>query len=694
VEGDELQKKLDEAKNELQKLNDKVGALRLENQEKRIEMEKITKEIEEKGDVEQVKLNKEVESLKIELTRNNSRNDEISTQLGKLSHRKSDLKNGIKDIREKINELETEKKEMQKDISEKQQEKSRIIKGINSFKEKNKLDNIGDIEKEVEDIDQKSDALEKEVRESRESQHGLIREKDKILHDISTIDAQISKVLDVEKEHKNQLDELEGKRKEFKKATLELNQKLDEDSSAAAQLSSTRIKINSKEEELAKLNARQISSRELSYGEVSVQRIMQLKKPGVYGTVAELGNVDSKYALALEISAGPKLRSIVVENDRIASECIKFLKDSKLGVVTFLPLNKIKSRKTSPEIEKLSKANGSHGLAIDLVSFDNKFNKIFDYVFSDSVVVDNIDVARRLGIGNAKYVTLQGDLADKSGAMRGGFRSKRKQSLGFKEKDIAEEVDKHERMVNELRSTIDELEGRRIENEELIAGLRTKKANLEGEIIKTETSLHLDTGDLDASKDKKDSLKKYEIEVDKKINLVQEKISVLNKELALVKTEKQKLRSSIAELRNPALLAELNAFEEKLKELNEEVIKIDSDIKLSDTQSEDIYKNELDKTDKIIKQIEKDELEFKDESEQLIKDIKQKEILLGKKEELAQDFLFVQHFLFLVQQIILLLYLIINFQCSHIDASNLFPHPLKLPHLISQLVFIFFNSTP
>ncbi|MBI2208422.1 chromosome segregation protein SMC [Candidatus Woesearchaeota archaeon] len=639
-ERNELRQKLEEANNELEKINNKIEALKSNNREKREEIDKITKEIEEKGEIGQVNLNKEVETLKIELTRKNSRTDALKNELARLSQRRGDIKEETKEIEDKIKQLEEEKEEMMQDIEKKKKERNSIANRIKEFKEKNKLDNVGEIEKQVEEIDKKAEELEKEVHEARERQHSLIREKDRLTHEVGTIDAQMSKVLDIEKEHKKQLQDLETKRKEFKESTLELNKKLDEDSGMAAQLSTARRKTNAKEEELSKLKARQISARELNYADVAIKRILELKKKrgGIYGTVAELGNVDSKYALALEIAAGPKIKSIVVEDDKTASECIRYLKDNKLGVVTFLPLNKINSKPMDPEAKKLSKSNGSHGLALDLVSFDNSFKKVFEYVFADTIVVDNIDVARRLGIGNAKYVTLDGDLAEKSGAMHGGYRLKRKQSMGFQEKDIAEEIEKHEQELRELKNTIDVLEKRRIENEELISGLRGRKAALEGEIIKTEKSLHLDTTDLDASKGKRDTLQKYEEEVDRKIKLVQDKISSLNKELALVKTEKQKLRASIAQLRNPALLAELNAFEEKHKELNEEIIKIDSEIKARDTQSEKIYKSELEKTDKILKQIEKDEQGFNREMQQLMNEIKNKENELQKKEALAQDF--------------------------------------------------------
>jgi len=637
-EKNELQKKLDETNQELSKTNEKISDIRKQNEEKRIEIDEITKEIEQKGEVEQVNLNKEVEELKIDVTKKNSRIDTIKNELIKIGNRKNDLKNSISEIENKIKELKTEKENMQKDITSKRKERDFITKKIQDFRNKNKLDNIGDIEKQVEGIDKKSEKLQIEVQATREQQHNLIREKDRILHEISIIDSQIDKVSDIEKENKKRLDEVKDKRDEFKKSTLELNKILDEDSSLGSQLTAARTKIYSANEELEKLKAKHMSTKELSYADVAIKKIIDLKKPGIYGTVAELGNVKSKYSLALEIAAGMKLKSIVVEDDKTASECIKYLKEKRLGVVTFFPLNKIKSNPSKTDVKKISESNRSHGMAIDLISFDNKFKKVFEHIFFDTIVVDNIDVARRLGIGSAKYVTLDGDAAEKSGAMRGGFRLKRKQSMGFKEEDIVKEIDKNENDIMNFKNTIDVLEKTRIENESLISNLRLKKAGLEGEIIKIEKSLHLESTDLDASQQKKSSLLGHQNEIDKKLQLVQKKTNVLNNELTLIKTERQNLRSAISQMSNPTLIAELNAFEEKLKELDESVIRIDSEIKNVDIQSEDIYKTEIEKTNKIIKQIEKDNDEFNNELITLTENVKGKNSELSKKEELAQEF--------------------------------------------------------
>ena len=112
---------------------------------------------------------------------------------------------------------------------------------------------------------------------------------------------------------------------------------------------------------------------------------------------------------------------------------------------------------------------------------------MFSYVFGNTLVVENIDTARRIGIGKSRMVSLDGDIAELSGAMRGGFR--RKFAHGFQEKEISEELKKLNNQEDDTGKAISTLEKRKQENEEQISRLRELKANLEAEIIKIEKSL-------------------------------------------------------------------------------------------------------------------------------------------------------------------------------------------------------------
>jgi len=634
----ELDEKLAKTKEEMLKIQEKIKKLNEENDAKKDEVSNISKEIEEKGEVEQVNLNKEVEALKIELTRNDSRLTTIKNELTKISKRREDLNSTIKETEENIASLVEEKERLKKEYANKENEKKELDVKVKAFREKNNIDNLSELDKQIEDIDKKAEEMQKEIHGLREQQHNMIREKDSVQHQINTIDEQIKKVAEVEKEHQKEIDDLKNKKDSFKKSTLELNKRLNEDSSLASQIGDARAKAMELNEKLASLQARNVTIREASLGNVAVKKIISLKKNGVYGTVSELGNVNSKYALALEIAAGPRIKSIVVEDDKVASECIKYLKQNKLGTATFLPLSKLKTKKIDDEIKKLSGSNGCHGMAINLVEYDNKFKKVFEYVFANTIVVDNIDVTRRLGIGKAKMVTLDGDTAEVSGAMHGGYRDKKRKGMGFKEKDLSDDIDGYEKRINELESTIITLEKRRKENEEQIDSFRQTKAELEGEIIVTEKSLHLESSDLDVNKIKKEELIKQQEAVDKKNDELVDIISEKNRSLAGLKIEKQNLRGKITSLRNPSLLAEISTFEEKLRQFNEDMLTLNSEMKNIDVQVDTIHKPEVDKVHEIIKQINVEETKFKKEGSDLSSEMKDKQKMLDEKEAQAKVF--------------------------------------------------------
>lgn len=636
-EKSEFQDELEKTKKELEGINKRIEQLRQQNEEKKNEIEDISRDIEEKGEVEQVRLNKEIETLKIDLTKKNSRIETLNNELVKIEKRREDLKNSLKETEDKINELKSQKQEIDKQREGKERQKQELVNKISVFRDKNKLQELTDVEKNIEEIDKRAEELQKEVNSLREQQHNLIRQKDLVEHQINTIDEQVKKVEEVEKEHKKEINALKSKRDEFKKATLELNKSLNEDSSLAIQIDNTRKKLASSREEFAKLEGRRLTIKEREEGDVAIKKILERKGKGIYGTVAELGKVDSKYSLALEIAAGIRLKSVVVEDDKIATEQIKYLKQNRFGIATFIPLNRIKARAIREDAREIVKAKGCHGLAIDLIDFDNKFRKVFEYIFSDTLVVDNIDVVKRLGVGKTKMVTLDGDLAEVSGVMQGGYRKKRI-GYGFDEKEITADMEKYEKEVDELENTLNILEKRRKENEEYISKLRQEKANLEADILKVEKTLHLEPTDLEASKIKKEELGLNEEKLQEEIDGIINKISEKNRELANNRIEKQNLKNRIAQLRDPALLAELATFEEKRNEINEEITRLNGDLKNIDVQVSTIYLKEREKIQQILKQIKKEEDEFKTEIEYIQKESKEKQQELKKKEAVASEF--------------------------------------------------------
>jgi chromosome segregation protein len=153
----------------------------------------------------------------------------------------------------------------------------------------------------------------------------------------------------------------------------------------------------------------------------AVQAILEARDKGtlkgVHGTVAELAKVDKKMEVAMNTAAGPRMQSIIVDDDECAAKAIDILNRSKAGRAAFLPLNKM--LESRPRGKSLLAVKESMGFAIDLIKFDEKYRNAFSYVFGDTIVVDTLEHARRL-MGGVRLVTTSGELIEASGAMIGG----------------------------------------------------------------------------------------------------------------------------------------------------------------------------------------------------------------------------------------------------------------------------------
>jgi chromosome segregation protein len=617
-----------------------IDRLKSEAKERKDEINGINNKIEERGETEQVALHKEVENLKVEVVTKKQRIEDLGNELQRLGARKEQLVSNRKDIEKKILELKSQSKETDTQKLQNAKLQKEITDKITAFKKKHKLESAADVDAEIEDIDKKIDVQSYDMQELRVSQQDHIREKDRLEIQITNMDEKIDKIEGLAKEHKGELDALKQKRQEFKKTTLELSQALSEDSSMSAQLSTARGKQKRVQEDEARLGARNASIQEKMGGDIAITKVMENKsKLGeVVGTVSTLGTTDSRFSLALEVAAGNRLKGIVVQDDTTAARCIKYLRESKLGVATFLPLNKVRGRKKDVESEKLAKADGCYGFAVDLIDFDPKYKNIFTYVFGSTLVVENIDVARRLGVGSVKMVTLNGDVSEKSGAMRGGFMRTKGRGSGFMEKDLQNDIRKVEAELSDVLSLVTRLEEKKTDNEENIIKLRELKAHLEGDIIKSEKSLHLDSDDLDVSRKLKREFQEKLTDVDKEFSELQSQISQKNKVLAEFKMRRQKLRAQISELRNPTKIAELNTFEERLAKLREEAIHYVGQGKNSQSQIENILRPEQENIEKILKQQGKEEEEFVNEQKQLKETVKTLKGQLKEKEEKEKKF--------------------------------------------------------
>ncbi|MBT4071227.1 MAG: AAA family ATPase [Candidatus Magasanikbacteria bacterium] len=182
----------------------------------------------------------------------------------------------------------------------------------------------------------------------------------------------------------------------------------------------------------------------------------------VHGVVAQLGDVEEQYQTALDVAAGGQLSSIVVGSVEDAKGCVQFLREGRFGVATFLPLSKIRQRDVPSFVYEFLNHPRVHGLAQELIQFDEAYSPVFSFVFGSTLVVDDFSTAKEIGIGRVRMVTLEGDLFETSGAVKGGHRRRHSHGLSFKDgsapKAVAAKTEEVEKQIAEKRHTYDVLE--------------------------------------------------------------------------------------------------------------------------------------------------------------------------------------------------------------------------------------------
>ena len=217
------------------------------------------------------------------------------------------------------------------------------------------------------------------------------------------------------------------------------------------------------EREIARLESRRETLQE-SRGTGALRLLLEAGLDGIHGPVAQLGEVEERHRLALEVAAGARLGQVVVDDDRIAARAIDLLKSRRAGRLTFLPLNKIRggsgSSGNSAAFQRgsgpgpgTSGGEGLVGRAVELVRFEPVYGEVFRYVFGDTLVFRDLASARR-ELGRCRAVTLDGELLEKSGAMTGGSFQQRGNQLSFGAASDADEAEPLRRRLLELGETL------------------------------------------------------------------------------------------------------------------------------------------------------------------------------------------------------------------------------------------------
>ena len=148
------------------------------------------------------------------------------------------------------------------------------------------------------------------------------------------------------------------------------------------------------------------------------------KLKGVHNVISKLISIDDKYALSLEVSLSGAKDYVVVDNPKVAKDCINYLKENNLGRVTFYPIDVIKPRYVDDDTKSvLNSMDGFIGVLADFVSYSSLYKNIVYNQLGNVLLVDSIDNANVISkrINNRyKIVTIDGEVINVGGSITGG----------------------------------------------------------------------------------------------------------------------------------------------------------------------------------------------------------------------------------------------------------------------------------
>lgn len=669
----QVEKDLREVKLSLQNISQQVKTANKQVEDNNASVQDLTNQIDEK----QVKLvettkNLEIYNRKIAVADerngfNTTTKSTLNNQLSSLQQQKLANEKKLADSNQKLAECDKQIKEFEQKLKDIQQLKKKTPADIQ--------DNIVELRNNYVNLlqDQVSNNNEQKfsqrqldrVEATLDEQNGQLKEITTNLADSKkdnqSIDQQIKKLID------------------DNKSLLERNQKLTQ---AIQEITETGKNENSNYlkilENLQEIKARKrvLENMEQEHagffeGAKNVlNNATQIK--GIVGAVAELITVPKKYQLAIETVVSNQLQSIVTEDETAAKQAIAFLRQSRGGRATFLPMSIIQPRNIyANDLNKAEMVAGFVGVASDLVSYDSRVENIVKNILGNLLIAKDINDATKISAAvNRKYrvVTLDGNVVNAGGSLTGGQQRRvnssiltRKDELVSLTKELSKQellMDQKQKMVQDLREQLVQYNAEKKTVDEKLAKFNQQKSHFENEIstYQNETkhfSERLDVIKYNLSKSQseqtelesnlkeqtqkateiKAEIEKIQAEIDQKQKLLTD----FDAELSSINTQEQTLQTKLAVVKsNHANEADQNNYlQETASQVDEQIVDIKTQLADLDSQ-----KNQLELSNTEIKQrIAENQAEIK-QLQRAVTDLKAKraeqQLLASQLNEKAQ----------------------------------------------------------
>ncbi len=279
----------------------------------------------------------------------------------------------------------------------------------------------------------------------------------------------------------------------------------------------------------------------------------KLGKTAIYGPLSMLVSTEREYVTAIETALASTGQNIVTGNEQDAKGAIEYLRRGKLGRATFMPISTVRGR--SADIEAAKGMRGFIAAADELVKYDSMYEGIVKNVLGATVVADNIDNAIAMAAKcrhRFRIVTLAGDVMQPGGAMSGGSSGKSSgvlsraaeiSALTDEISSLTAELDKASRDYAENRKALDTA---RAQIEEMRLVINDKNA----EYIKLRADFEHSEHYLAEYRQSREQLLREISVTDERIRGINEDIEKCNSDIARLEDETDRLSKSAESCRS------------------------------------------------------------------------------------------------------------------------------------------------
>lgn len=323
---------------------------------------------------------------------------------------------------------------------------------------------------------------------------------------------------------------------------------------------------------------------------------LQLKS-NIMGVVGNVIEVPERYQTAIEMALGSAIQNIITADESRAQSLVDYLKATRAGRATFMPLTSVKSRDVSYEYNPYSNHKGCIGIASQLIKYDKVYERAIASLLGGTVIVDTLDNAVAVAKASRytfRIVTLEGDILSPQGTMTGGSKKSNDVSILGKEteinncnalinnlkKDIASITDNlnklnnaKDKLAQEIENINEELNSAKIELSSLTSihsNLLEKQQQIESDIA--DKKAFLDQLDL-AINDLSKNLGSLDTDCEESFEKADQEITSRQSVYAELKARRDKFNNEMTVIK-----VKIAETEEKLRNLNSQIMNLQAEI--------------------------------------------------------------------------------------------------------------------